>query len=324
MNTLWILLVIGLVAKYCFRQHAVINTGLLTKGLRSEFFSRFQATPSHYAELATRLASSSDVETYKWLGTVPNMREWGNGRLAKGLRTESYSVENLKYEATIEVDRDEIADDQTGQIRIRIGELAQHAATHKDYLLAQLLINGGTAGFNSYDGVTFFNDAHVSGASGSQDNSLAPSATNPNAPTTAEFKTSLAAAVAQMLAFKNDQGEPLPMDMSGLVCVVPPSMLFTAMEAVNASVIGSTSNVMQGLAKVVALPWLTTATTWYLLKTNGVLRPFIFQDREPIEFGQLTEDSEEGFKREKFLYGVRARYRMTYGYWQYAIRSVFA
>jgi phage major head subunit gpT-like protein len=37
----------------------------------------------------------------------------------------------------------------------------------------------------------------------------------------------------------------------------------------------------------------------------------------------LAENSEEAFKREKFLYGVRARYRMTYGYWQYAVRTQF-
>ena len=80
---------------------AVINTGLLTKGLRSEFFDRFNKTTTNYQDLSTRIPSTSDAETYKWLGTVPQMREWGTGRLAKGLRTESYSVENLKYEATI-------------------------------------------------------------------------------------------------------------------------------------------------------------------------------------------------------------------------------
>ncbi len=47
---------------------AVINTGLLTKGLRSEFFARFDATPKHYQELATRIVSHSDSETYRWLG----------------------------------------------------------------------------------------------------------------------------------------------------------------------------------------------------------------------------------------------------------------
>ena len=298
---------------------AVINTGLLTKGLRSEFFQRFEATPTYYQDLATRIPSNADTETYRWLGTVPRMREWGTGRLAKGLRTESYSVENLKYEATIEVDRDEIADDQTGQIRIRVAELAQRAATHKDYLISQLLINGETDGYNSYDGVSFFNDAHVSGASGSQSNKLSYDATNPDDPTTDEFKASLKQAIARMLAFKDDQGEPMLINATGLVCVVPPTMYFTALEAINATVINNTSNVLEGAARVVSLPWLTDASKWYLLKTDGIIRPFIFQDREPVEFGALAENSEEAFKREKFLYGVRARYRMTYGYWQYAI-----
>ena len=46
-------------------------------------------------------------------------------------------------------------------------------------------------------------------------------------------------------------------------------------------------------------------------------------NREPGEFTALTEDSDEGFRREKFLYGVRARYRLAYGYWQHAVRTDF-
>ena len=80
---------------------------------------------------------------------------------------------------------------------------------------------------------------------------------------------------------------------------------------------------LEGIARVVAFPWLSDASKWYLLKTDGVVRPFIFQDREPVEFNALAEESEESFKREKFLYGVRARYRMAYGYWQYAVRTDF-
>lgn len=200
------------------------------------------------------------------------MREWGTGRLAKGLRVESYNVKNEKYEATIEVDRDEISDDQTGQIRIRLQELAARAATHKDFLIGQLLINGATAGFNSYDGVTFFNDAHVSGASGNQDNTLVAAAADSEDPTTAEFKTSLKAAIADLKRFA----------------------------------------------------YLSDPKTWYLLKTDGIVRPFIFQNREELEWKTLEAGSDEEFMCEKYLYGVRARYRMTYGYWQHAIRNVFA
>jgi len=302
---------------------AVINTGLLTKGLKSEFFNRFEGTKTHFQDLATRIPSTSDSETYRWLGTVPQIREWGTGRVTQGLRTESYSIENLKYEATIEVDRDEIADDQTGQIRLRVGELAERAATHKDFLIGQLLINGATSGFNSFDGVTFFNDAHVSGSSGSQDNDVTFTAASATDPTVVEYKSALKQAISQMLAFKDDQGQPMMISASGLVCVVPPTMFFTALEAINASMISNTSNVLEGAAQVIAFPWLTAASTWYLLKTDGVIRPFIFQDREPIEFNALAEGSEEAFKREKFLYGVRSRYRLAYGYWQFAVRNVF-
>lgn len=303
---------------------AIINTGLLVKGLRSEFFERLNARPTYFQDFATRIESTSDSETYRWLGTVPQMREWGDGRLARGLRAESYSVENLKYEATLEVDRDEISDDQTGQVRIRVAELADRAATHKDYLIAQLLVNGATSGFNSYDGVTFFNDAHVSGASGNQDNKLTSPALNSADPTVSEFKNALKAAMGAMLAFKDDQGEPMSISATGLICVVPTSMFFTALEAVNATVISQTTNVLEGVARVVAFPWLSNPSTWYLIKNDGIIRPLIFQDREPIEFTALAEESDEGFRREKFLFGVRARYRMAYGYWQYALSSTFS
>jgi len=301
----------------------VINTGLVTKGVRSEFFNRLMATPTFYQDLCTRYQSTTLTEQHRWLGSVPMMREWGNGREAKGLRSESYNVTNLKYEATIEVDRDEIADDQTGQILIRAGELAQRAATHKDYLLGLLLENGATTGYNSYDGVTFFNASHASGSSGNQDNDLTSAAATGTQPTAAEMADAVGGCIAAMLAFKDDQGYPMNIGATGLVLVVPPVFLKPALEAMNATLIGSTSNVLQSMARVIVLPHLTSTDKFYLCKTDGIIRPFIFQDREPIEFAQVSEGSEEDFKREKFLYGVRARYAVTYGYWQYCVRHVF-
>ncbi len=301
----------------------IINPGLLTKGLRGEFFNRFDNTKTHFQDLSTRIVSTADRESYRWLGSVPQVREWGTGRLAKGLRTESYSVENLKYESTLEVDRDEISDDQTGQIRLRVGELAARAATHKDFLISQLLVAGESAGNNSYDGVSFFNNAHLSGDSGLQGNLLTYDAAVADMPTVLEFKGALKQAISAMLTFRDDQGEPMMISAGGLVCVVPPTLLFTATEAINSTIIGDTANALAGIARVVSFPWLTDVSKWYLIKADGVVRPFIFQDREPIEFNALTENSDEGFRREKFLFGVRARYRMAYGYWQYAVRTDF-
>ncbi len=304
----------------------LINTGLVASGLKSSFFERFNAVTTFYQDLCTEIPSTKDKENYKWLGATPKMREWGTGRLARGIRTESYDISNQKYESTIEVDRDEIDDDQTGQIKIRVNEIAVQAATHKDFLVSDLLKNGATSGFNSYDGVSFFNDAHASGASGNQDNKLAATTTtDPNNPTTAEFKKALTAAIAALLGFKNDQGDPLSITATGLACVVPPSMYLTALEAVSATLVGNNSNILQGAARVIAYPWLAGAPTkFYTLKLDVIIRPFIFQNRSPIEFNALDENSDEGFRREKFLYGVRARYAVTYGHWAYATETTFS
>jgi phage major head subunit gpT-like protein len=302
---------------------AIIGTGLTTPGLKAEFFKRLDGLTPLYTELTTRIPSTTKKETYAFLGSVPPMREWGTGRKARGVFSESYDVENLKYEATLEVDRDELADDQHGQIRVRINELADRAGYHKDNVIATLLVNGGSAGYLAYDGKTFFANDHESGKSGAQDNTLSIAITDKDDPTSAEFRSAFGDGVARLLGFVDDQAEPMSVSAGGLVCVVPPSMYVAALEALNTTMLASTSNVLQGAAKVITFPRLTATDVWYLLKTDVAVRPFIFQDREPIEFGSLEKDSESGFIREQYIYGVRARYRITFGYWQYALQCTF-
>jgi phage major head subunit gpT-like protein len=291
----------------------VKNTGLLEAGIRSDFFARLATIATLYPDLCTTVKSTLPSEKYRMLGQVPGMRKWKGGRQAQGLRSESYDVDNEKYEVTMAVDRDEINDDQTGQIRIRTQELAKAAGTHKDYLLSQLLENGGASGYVGYDGLTFFNAAHVWGDSGNQDNDTTSAAATGTDPTVAEFKEAIKVATAALLGFKDDQGRPINNGTGGLIAIVPPQMYLTALEAMNATIISSTTNVMQGLARVMLNGWLSSTDKFYLTKTDGTIRPFIFQDREPIEFNSLTAGSEQEFKYEQYLYGVRARYAITYG-----------
>ncbi len=302
---------------------AVISTGLLEAGLRSDFFGRLGQVQTWYQDFCTRIPSTRMDEKYKWLGSVPTMREWGNGRLAKGLRTESYDVDTSKWENTLEVDRDEITFDQTGQIRIRVQELADKAAMHKDILIGTLLENGSSSGYLSYDGVTFFNAAHSSGSSGSQDNDTTSAAATDTQPTVAEFRNAVQLMLAAMQGFKDDQGHPMMLGASGLKLVVPVVYNQVAIEAMQALQISGTSNTMLGLVQVVPFPYLTSVDRMYLLKTDGVVRPFIFQDVEPITFAALAEGSAEEFLREKYYYGVRARYAIAYGKWEYCVRHIF-
>ena len=150
----------------------------------------------------------------------------------------------------------------------------------------------------------FFADNHVSGDSGAQDNKLTAAATDPDNPTTDEFKEALKVAIGTMLAFKDDQGDPMALSTGGLLAVVPTTMLLTALEALNSTVVSNTKNALEGAARIIAFPWISDASKWYLLKTDGVVRPFIFQDREPIEFSALTED---GHSPERARRGIPAR-----------------
>jgi hypothetical protein len=104
--------------------------------------------------------SNQETETYKWLGNVPKFREWVNGRAAGHPKVETYSIRNKLWEQTLEFGIDDLRRDKTGQIMIRIGELAQAGAAFWEDLLTTLINNGNTSGFTAYDGELFFDTDH--------------------------------------------------------------------------------------------------------------------------------------------------------------------
>jgi phage major head subunit gpT-like protein len=125
------------------------------------------------------------------------------------------------------------------------------------------------------------------------------------------------------MSILDDQAEPANVATTGLVVVTPPETYIDFTEALQAQNINATTNVLAGAARVVAFSRITAASVFYVFKTDAGIRPFILQDREPLEFKALAEGSSEEFLREKHYYGVRARYRMTYGLWQHALKVTF-
>lgn len=302
----------------------IISTGLSEAGLRSEFFGIYDPADDEalHQLVAERIASTKDVEHHRWLGSLPSMEEWGPGLKLHGLRTDSYDVANMLYATGIEADQTEIDDDQTGQIVRRVRQLAEQAALHKDQVLGDLLENGGSTGFISYDGKIFFSASHESGASGTQDNDLTEGVADDdvNVFTAAEGETALQNAITAMLDFKDDRGRSMNIKPTGLVLVCPNRQLYRWKKVVETALISNTDNVMKNSVSVIPFGELTTDGVWYLFKTDGVFKPFIFQDREAVKFEQSDEDR---FKRNKILYKVQGRYRLAYGLWQYAVRTTF-
>jgi len=60
-----------------------------------------------------------------------------------------------------------------------------------------------------------------------------------------------------------------------------------------------------------------TGPAWYLVKTTGIRRPFIFQRRTEVEFVRKDRiDDDNVFLSDEFLYGTRLRCNAAFGFWQ--------
>lgn len=137
------------------------NLSGINKSFSTIFNQAFDQAPSQWPLVAMEAPSTGRSVDYKWLGDYPIMKEWIGDRTIKDLSGFHYEIINKNYEATIEVDRDDIEDDQIGVYTPAIQGLAQAAKAHPDILVFALL----AAGFSTlcYDGQYFFDTDHPVG-----------------------------------------------------------------------------------------------------------------------------------------------------------------
>jgi phage major head subunit gpT-like protein len=63
-------------------------------------------------------------------------------------------------------------------------------------------------------------------------------------------------------------------------------------------------------------------TPWYLLSTQGPLKPIIYQNRQDFAFVALDRPEDPNvFMKKELLYGVDGRANVGYGFWQMAVGS---
>jgi hypothetical protein len=74
---------------------------------------------------------------------------------------------------------------------------------------------------------------------------------------------------------------------------VPLALRGQAYDAVESTVLSQSSNIVIDMPKIVASPFLTDATQFYVFYLNTPLKPFIFQAREPLSRGMKGLDDME-------------------------------
>lgn len=142
----------------------IINQENLTNlyiTLNGVFNAAFQDVKTWYEQLSMTVPAAGRTVDFKFMLNFPMMQEWVGDRVIQDLEALAYQATVKSYEATIEVDRDDIEDDQLGLYGPVVGSLGQEAKKHPDRLMAALMAAGFAS--NCYDGRPFFDATHPVG-----------------------------------------------------------------------------------------------------------------------------------------------------------------
>lgn len=272
------------------------------------------------SQVAIEIPSDTDEEVHAWIMQIPGVREWVGDRVLNALAEAGYRLKNRKFENTVQVSKDRIADRKIGVETPLMRMLGYNFAKFPDRAIAtELLI--GYATRKCYDGKAFFADDHpvnlLDASKGTFDNVLAL------ALTAANFDTAYAA----MAGFKNADGEVMGITPDTLL--VPPQLRTTAHLIARSAYVPSTagtatqSNPNEGIVDVLVAPELgSEPTAWYLGKLKGPLKPMIRQVREAPVFDLVFgPDSDHCKKTNNCAWGADCREAYGYTLPQLMIRS---
>lgn len=283
--------------------------------------------PAWTSSISMLINSDQESETYRWLTQIPALREWVGGRNAARLETFEQIVRNKRYEATLEVSREELRRDKTDQIQLRINELATRASQHWAKLLTDTIVGGATT--TCYDGQFFFDTDHSEGDSGTQSNKLTYNGAA--TPTAADLEGSIFEMLEAMHGFKDHAGEPMNEGLSEMTIMVPVARFGAANRALNDGVItdgsGTRTNTLVNLGgynfQLVVNPRLTDPAVIYGFRSDSVIKPYIAQTELQPSIEALAEGSDFAFNNDAHQYGISKSCAAGQAIWQHAVMTTF-
>jgi len=308
---------------------------ITTRGVMGMILARIDTGPAGWVtDLAMRTTSDQAVEEYAWLGTSPAMREFIEGRSPQELAENSFRVSNKDYEGSIHVWSKDMRRDKTGQIQIRVNQLADRANDHPAKLMSTLIMNGEST--NCYDGQYFFDTDHSEGDSGSQSNDItfdlsdfSATAGTTTAPSVEAQAAAIVKGITQLFTIKDDRGEPMNQSATEFTVMTGTGLMPKVLEAV-AQLLGeggktATIAALRGQfnIKVAINPRLTWTDRFAVFRTDEAAKPFILQEEMAPDVIALGDGSEYEALNKKQLFGVDWSGNVAYGYWQFACLVTF-
>ena len=346
------------------------DVGLLERGIRGIFAREFLTRQKRvkYTRFTTVVNSDKEEEKYAMIGTLPQLQELIDERSLAGFASYDYTLKNKTYVSGVKVPRRVFDFDQTGQLRTLVQSLGARVANFPDKLVATLLRQGDQSEYTCYDKKVFFATDHdlVGDGSQSQVNKFSGNVTDKmldaiTAGSTdkadrdnaiAGFQMDLMRARALLAGFVDDRGEPWhdSLDAAGLVIVCSPKMEAIARVAIEGAMISDTTNItLKSVGDIITYQYSLDVgsyqSSWFLLKVDTPIQPFIFQRFGPkTEFPDVIPEIDQSmlqalnaveiqtvmragqnidthtFFNDEFLFGARCIYSAGYGMWQNAIK----
>ena len=231
--------------------------------------------------------------------------------------------------------------DKTGQIQVRIQDIAAQDMAHK-FQLAMDAINAGSTTL-SYEGVAaryFFDTGHVEGDSGTQSNKITYDSVSTTAPTAAEMAAAIQENIQKMYSFVNMHGTPMNETAQNWALIIPTQFWNSTIAALNNPniTIGgqSTTNtlaVAQGTLRgdsgynitVMKSARLNTAfaSKFVIVRTDSPVKPLIMTELRNTRIVAQTPADQKAVEENQCHVLARNTRGTGLGLWQYACETTF-
>lgn len=286
---------------------------------REEEFGRASWVPS----IAMMVDSDQEIETYPWLGENEPMSEWEGERPYSELEPYSYTIRNRRFSTVLRVREQDLRRDKTGQLDVRISEVAMKAAHLPQKELSTLLNTVG----NAYDGQAFYKADRVKGKAKVTINNdiqhtLPGALANIEA---ADVAKAILKSVKQLHGMKDDHGEPMNGSAMEFMIQSPVELWDVVVAALENEYLanGVTNTIPHLNYKFVPVvnPRLTATDQLHTFVTDQPLKALIWQDEVESEMDHLGKGSDHYFKFQEHLFGVLREGNGGYGRPEMACRT---
>ncbi|MCX6908053.1 MAG: Mu-like prophage major head subunit gpT family protein [Verrucomicrobia bacterium] len=275
---------------------AVIEAGtnefriLFNKGLAAA------GTPQ-WTQIAMRQPSSGAMNTYGWLKDIPGMRQWLGDRVHHNLSAQGFTVPNLDFELTVDVNANDFADNNLSTYTNPMQSLGFSAAQDPDRRVFALLAEGFTT--LCHDGKVFYATDHPHPKTGHA--AWGNKATKKIS--AANFKTGFDAIASQT----NAAGDPAGVRATHLVHgPLIEDDVFGIVKAEKLA--GLADNPNFNKVKTIMSSWIPDYA-WFLMDlSRPFLLPLLLQVRQEPVFAARDQVTDENvFEKKVLTYGVNDR-----------------